>query len=53
MGDIYAIKRLDIGTDSLGNTEIEVDQSNADVIYEIAEKGTEETLPKISIDGYK
>lgn len=47
------IKRLDIGTDSLGNTEIEVDQSNADVIYEIAEKGTEETLPKISIDGYK
>ena len=47
------IKRLDIGTDSLGNTEIEVDQSNADVIYEIAEKGTEETLPKISIVGYK
>ena len=44
---------MDIGTDSLGNTEIEVDQSNADVIYEIAEKGTEETLPKISIDGYK
>ena len=52
-GDI--IKTLDVSTqdDTIGNTEVEVNQANEDVVYTIAEKGVDEPLPKISIVGYK